>query len=134
MRKEYVIYILIWDVVCAVGRIVVTCGCMFYRWSCASPFCIGALFFLSQYQFIHVGVTMTITLYIFSLKGVMFSSLNIGIKEGTFWILSILKPGKSDSMAQVSKNVSSNKMALNLQLQWRWPGSVLFLWKLSPVF
>lgn len=45
----------------------------------------------------------------------MFSSLNIGIKEGTFWILSILKPGKSDSMAQVSKNVSSNKMALNLK-------------------
>ena len=45
----------------------------------------------------------------------MFSSLNIGIRRGYILNIKYFKTGKSDSMAQVSKNVSPNKMALNLK-------------------
>lgn len=95
--------------------VVVTCQACFTGEVVHLLFALCSLFFLSEYQFIHVDVTMTIALCIFSLKGVMFSSLNIGIRRGYILNIKYFKTGKSDSMAQVSKNVSPNKMALNLK-------------------
>lgn len=95
--------------------VVVTCQACFTGEVVHLLFALCSLFFLSEYQFIHVGVTMTIALCIFSLKGVMFSSLNIGRRRGYILNIKYFKTGKSDSMAQVSKNVSPNKMALNLK-------------------